>query len=331
MDGAVPTHTERRTGGGAPGAASLINRSRLVGAGLAACVVVVGLLALSRHGQAVALKDQANTAARQGDYSAAITYLAGAQAAWPLVSQQAAVKRDRALLASNEYFNQGSRAFSSKNWADAVREFQGVMAGNVHYHVAQTLLATAEQRRTQKAAVAAFVQDWTTLENQVNVLDGEYNTDVNYLNGAWQLFGNGLTPNTQSLVNANKFAPTIQNQFAKVEAASVAAGTAVGTLKADGLSAPALIACYTSLTAAMSAMQDQATALSDELDSLNGNANGTSDYYASINSDIGSENADITAEDHDMSVAGNDESEFLGTAVAVVGPVAEASGAQSGA
>lgn len=297
----------------------------------AVAAVTLGIFALSRHGQAVSLENQADAATRHGDYAGAIACLEQAHAAWPLGSVDAAIARNKMLLASNTYFLRGSVAFRAKQWAIAVKYLEAIVAGNIHYSLAQTMLTTAQQRRSQRVVAVQFMQAWSNFQAQLNALATDYSTEANYVNGAWNLFDNGLTPSSPSLVHAVAFMPAVQADYVRVDSAAASLGTMVGDLKSAGLSSNALESLYSRVTGAVAALNDQSDAISNELSNMQGDASGRSDYYSATNSDIGETNSDLTTSQRDLSVAGSDESEFVGTLVSRLGPLPGYSGAQSSA
>lgn len=290
-----------------------------------AVIVLGGVLALSRHGRALEDKAQSNAAASRGDYTAAIAYLEAAQSAWPLNTQQPAIKRDRALLASNGYFLRGSRAFRSKQWATAVKDLQGVVQGNVHFTQAQAMLTTAQKRRTQLNAAVQFAADLSTFQSDVGTMWADYNTEINYLNGAWTTLSSNysLSPNSASLTNAANFMPSMASAFSDVATAGTQVGQDVGSLTTDGLTSPSLQTGYTAMTAVVAAVQDDSTAIYDEFQEMRSYANGNGSYgdLIQISSYISQTNKDLTSITRNLSVEGSDMAEYLGVASSSVGPI----------
>jgi len=314
--------------------AQAVTPGRVVAVVAAALLVTVGAGALSRHAQAANDKAQSNAAAQKGDYTGAIEDLRQAQQVWPFTSQSGAIARDRSLLASNTYYLRGSQAFARKNWAIAVQQLQAVVPGNVHYGQARALLTTAVQRRSQFTVATKLASDLDTFQTDIAVMWADYNTQIKYLNSAWETLSGSysLSPYATSLTNASNFSATVADAFAQVVTDGERVGEDVGALTADGVAPPPLQAGYQAMTSVLTAVQDDSNAMSDELDVMQAYANGNGTYgqMSQVSSDIAQTNKQLTAITNNLSIESSDMAEFLGTASSTLGAVGTTAGGAGG-
>jgi len=291
-------------------------------------VLAVGGYTFARYHHAQSDLADARKALQKDRYRRARGLADTAQRLWPWVQVRSIDAQADALANSAHYYQVGTAAFTSGQYALAASNFKMVAAGDIHYAAAQHDLTRTDTGIRDLQRVKMALRDVESVLNDMQTYSSDYNTTVGYSNTALADYqNNGTVFGYSPGANFDTNVADGQTALSILESDASRLSTDGSSLSATlGLISATPTLSQAAVSGIDSAIQDFVnntsqidTNMSSELASFQSISNGTASQAYGLSGDISGANqaeAGMTTDENNLQGA---VSQFVGYTAGVVG------------